>query len=90
VEKIEDQLKDWGNQIDLLKARAEKSKAEVKIKYLEQIQELKNKREAVKHRLHELRGSGDEAWGDFKEGVEEALGEMKKALKQAASRFKKG
>jgi len=89
VEKIEDQLKDWGSQIDILKAKAEKSKAEVKIKYLEQIQELKSKQETVKQKLHELRESGDEAWGDFKEGVEDALGEMKKALKRAVSRFKK-
>jgi len=89
VEKIEDQLKEWGTQIDILKAKAEKSKVEVKIKYLEQIRELKGKQEAAKQRLHELRESGDEAWGDFKEGVEDALREMKKALKSAASRFKK-
>ncbi len=89
VEKIEDQLKEWGIQVDLLKAKAEKSKAEVKIKYLEQVQELKSKQEAARQRLHELTGSGDEAWEDFKEGVDHALSDMKKALKQAASRFKK-
>jgi nucleotide-binding universal stress UspA family protein len=88
-EKIENQLKEWAAKIDELKAKAEKSKAEVKIKYLEQIQELKSKQETVKQKLHELRESGDEAWGDFKEGVEDALGEMKKALKRAVSRFKK-
>jgi nucleotide-binding universal stress UspA family protein len=88
VEKMEAQLKEWGIQIDLLKAKAEKSKAEVKIKYLEQIQELKNKQEAAKHRLRQLRGSGDEAWADFKEGVDNALGDLKKSLKKAVSRFK--
>lgn len=89
VEKIEDQLRKWGIQVDILKAKAEKSKADVKIKYLEEIQELKNKQETVKQRLHELRESGDEAWGDLKKGVEDSLGEMKKALKGAVSRFKK-
>lgn len=89
VQKVEAQLGEWGLQMDVLKAKAEKSKAEVKKKYLEQIQEFKSKQEIAKQRLHELRGSGDEAWGDFKEGVEDALEEMKKALRQAASRFKK-
>jgi hypothetical protein len=88
-EKIEAQLKEWGIQIDLLKAKAERSKAEVKIKYLEQIEELRKKQEVVKEKLHELRQSGDEAWEDFKDGLEEALDEMKKALKRGASRFKK-
>ena len=89
VEKVEVQLREWGFQTDVLKAKAEKSKAEVKTKYLEQIQELKNKQEAAKQRLRELRESGDEAWEDFKEGMEGALSDMKKALKRAASRFKK-
>jgi nucleotide-binding universal stress UspA family protein len=88
VEKVETQLKEWGLQTDILKAKADKSKAEVKIKYLEQIQELKNKQEAAKQRLHELRGSGDEAWADFKEGVDNALDDLKKSLKKAISRFK--
>jgi nucleotide-binding universal stress UspA family protein len=88
VEKMEAQLKEWGIQIDLLKAKAEKSKAEVKMKYLEQIQELKNKQEAAKQRLRGLRESGDEAWADFKEGVDNALSDLKKSLKKAVSRFK--
>lgn len=88
-EKVEDQLKDWGNQIDTLKAKAEKSKAEIKIKYLEQVEELKSKQGALKQRLGELKESGDEAWEDFKDGLEDALDEMKKALKRGASRFKK-
>jgi nucleotide-binding universal stress UspA family protein/phage host-nuclease inhibitor protein Gam len=89
VEKVEDQLKDWGNQIDILKAKAEKSKAEIKIKYLEQVEELKSRQGALKQRLGELKESGDEAWEDFKDGLEDALDEMKKALKRGASRFKK-
>jgi archaellum component FlaC len=89
VKKMEVQLKEWGSEIDLLKAKAEKSKAEAKLTYLKQIKELKSKQASLKRKLHELKGSGDEAWVDFKEGMEVALSDMKKALKQAASRFKK-
>jgi len=89
VEKMEAQLKEWGGEIDVLKAKAEKSKAEVKIAYLKQIEELKKKQVSVKKNLRELRGSGDEAWQDFKGGVEDAVKDLKRALKRAASRFKK-
>jgi nucleotide-binding universal stress UspA family protein len=88
VKKMEAQLREWGTQIDILKVKAEKSKAEVKIKYLQQIEELKSKQGALKQRLGELKESGDEAWEDFKEGVDDALGDLKKSLKKAVSRFK--
>lgn len=89
VEKMEAQLKEWGSEIDMLKAKAEKSKAEVKIAYLKQIEELKKKQGSVKKNLRELRGSGDEAWQDFKGGVEDAVKDLKRSLKRATSRFKK-
>jgi DNA repair exonuclease SbcCD ATPase subunit len=89
VEKMEAQLKEWGTEIDILKAKAEKSKAEAKVAYLKQIEELRSKQESVKQKVYELKGSGDEAWEDFRKGVEDALADMKKALKRAASRFKK-
>jgi archaellum component FlaC len=89
VKKMEIQLKDWSAEIDLLRAKAEKSKAEAKLTYLKQIKELKSKQASLKRKLRELKGSGDEAWVDFKEGMEVALNDMKRALKQAASRFKK-
>ena len=90
VEKMEAQLKEWGGEIDVLKAKAEKSKAEVKIAYLKQIEELKKKQGSVKKNLRELRGTGDEAWEDFKGGVDDAVKDLKRALKRAASRSKKG
>ena len=89
VEKMEAQLKEWGSQIDVLKAKAEKSKAEAKITYLKQIEELKKKQGSVRKNLRELRGSGDDAWEDFKGGVEDAVKDLKRALKRAATRFKK-
>jgi hypothetical protein len=78
-----------GAEIDLLKAKAEKAKAEAKVAYLKQVNELKSKHESVKRRVRELRASGDEAWEDFKGEVEEATKDLKAALKRAAWRFKK-
>jgi len=88
-EKIEAQLKEWGVRIDVLKAKAERSKAEVKTAYLKQIEELKRKQQTIKQKLREFQGSGDEAWEDFKGGVEDAVKDLKRALQRATSRFKK-
>jgi nucleotide-binding universal stress UspA family protein len=88
-EKVELQLKEWGAQIDELKARAEKSKADLKVKYEEQIKDLKSKQEDVKQKLSEIKGYGGEAWEDLRGGVEKALGELKDAIGKAVSRFRK-
>jgi nucleotide-binding universal stress UspA family protein len=89
VEKIEDQLKDWSNQIDILKAKAEKSKAEVKIKYLEQIEELRKKQKTARQKLQKLKGSGEEAWGELKMGLDKALEDLKEAFDRSKSKFRK-
>jgi len=89
VEKIEDQLKDWGSQIDILKAKAEKSKAQVKIKYLEQIKEVRKKQKTARQKLQKLKGSGEEAWGELKVGLDKALEDLKEAFGRSKSKFQK-
>jgi hypothetical protein len=84
LDKIEDQLEEWGTEIDILKARAEKSKAEVRVRCLEQVEALRNKQKAVKKMLRQFGESGDEAWEDLKGGMDD----LKKSLKRAVSRFK--
>ncbi len=87
-EKLEAQLKDWGKQIDELKAKAAQASAEMKEKYDETLQVLIAKRDEVASRLLELRKSGDEAWVDIKVGLENALDEMRGAFDNAVSKFK--
>ena len=89
VQKVEAELKEWGTKIDELKIKAEKLKGDIQIKYLEQIAELRSKREVLENKLRELKESGDEAWEDLKEGVDNALGDLRMGLKRAVARFKK-
>lgn len=88
VGKVEAQLKEWGIQINILKAKAEKSKAEAKIMYLKQIRELRTKQEAARKRLQKLKGSGDEAWEEVKSGLDKVLADLKDSFNRAASKFK--
>jgi type I site-specific restriction endonuclease len=88
LEKAEAELREWGAKVDVLKAKAEKSRGDSKKKYLEQVAALRKKRDALKEQLRELRGSGDEAWEDLRGGADRALDELKSSLKRAISRFK--
>ncbi|MBF0313525.1 MAG: coiled coil domain-containing protein [Oligoflexia bacterium] len=87
-EKVSAQLEKWNAEIDLLKAKADKAEAGIKIEYLETLSALKRKHEESKVKLSELKSSGDEVWEEVKSGTEKAWDEVKKAFHNAASKFK--
>ncbi|MBU3948565.1 MAG: coiled coil domain-containing protein [Proteobacteria bacterium] len=87
-EKFDAQLDEWNAQIDLLKAKAGKSKAEAKIEYYKTIEALQLKQDEAATKLHDLKTSGDEAWENLKTGAEKAWDEVKAAFHSAASKFK--
>jgi multidrug resistance efflux pump len=87
-EKIDAQIKEWNAQIDLLKAKADKAKAEAKIDFYKTIDALQQKQEEAKAKLKELKTAGDEAWEDVKKGAEKAWADIRTAYKDATSRFK--
>ena len=87
-EKFDAQLKEWGAQIALLKAKADKAKADVKIEYYKTLETLQGKQDVARTKLKELRSSGDDAWEDVKTGAENVWTEIKAVFQNAASRFK--
>jgi len=87
-EKFDAQLKEWSAEIALLKAKADKAKAEVKIEYYKTLETLQGKQDVARTKLKELRGAGDDAWEDVKAGAENVWTEIKAVFQNAASRFK--
>lgn len=87
-EKLDAQFEEWNAQIALLKARADKSKAEAKIEYYKTIETLQQKKDGARTKLDELKTAGDEAWEDLKTGAEKAWDEVKTAFHSAAAKFK--
>ena len=87
-EKLEAQMKEWNAHIDLLKAKADTAKAEVKVDYYARIEALQQKRDTAGTKLQELKAAGDEAWEDLKAGTEKAWDEVKSAFHEAAAKFK--
>jgi hypothetical protein len=87
-EMLEAQLKEWKAMIDRLEARTSLVSLETKADLLKAIEELRQKKMAVKEKLNELQKAGGEAWDTLKEGVERAAAELKQAHDKIVSRFK--
>ena len=87
-EKFDAQLKEWSAEIALLKAKADKARAEAKIEYYKTIETLQGKQNMARTTLQELRAAGDDAWEDLKTGAENVWTEVKTAFQSAASEFK--
>jgi predicted ATP-binding protein involved in virulence len=87
-DKIDAQLEEWNVQIALLKARADKAKADAKLEYYKTIDTLQHKQDEAWTKLHELKNAGDDAWKDLKTGAEKAWDEVKAAFHSAGSKFK--
>ena len=86
--KIDAQLEEWNAQIALLKARADKAKAETKVEYYKTIEALQHRKDEAGAKLHDLKTAGDEAWEDLKTGAEKAWDDVKTAFHDAVSKFK--
>jgi hypothetical protein len=89
LEKLAAQLQQWDKDIDALKIKADKAKAEAKIEILKQIDELRAQKQTAQSRLTELQAAGDEAWDELKAGAEKSWTELKGAFKTALSKFNK-
>ena len=87
-EKIAAQLKGFAGKIDELKTKADQAKAEAKIKYAKQIEDLRLKQEAARQKLQKLKEAGGGALGDLKRGLDAAVEELNAAVHDALSRFK--
>ena len=88
LQKLADQLHQWDAELDELKARADKAKAESKTKLLNEIDELRVKKETAQSKLKQLQEAGDEAWDDVKVGVERSWAELKGAFSKASAKLK--
>ena len=86
--ELQEQLDEWGKEIDKLKVLADKAKTGLEHEYHKEIAELHAKKDAAQEKLDELKKESGEAWDDLKTGVETAWDVLGNAVKTATSRFK--
>ncbi len=88
IRTMQAKLEEWNAEIDILSAKADEVKSEVRNEYIEQIETLKAKQAAARQKIEELQHAGESALGDMKSGIELAWAAMGEALDSARSRFK--
>ena len=86
IEKLNAQLKEWSASIDVLKAKADKANADLKIAYYKQLDDLKMKRDTARNKIDDLKTAGDDAWERVTTPVEKSWGDIKAAFDKAQDR----
>lgn len=88
VAKMKKQLDDWNTDIDTLQVKANLAKADLKVKYGEQISELRKKRQEGERKLNDIKAAAEDSWEHLKGETERTLGALKAAVKEFKSRMK--
>lgn len=83
------QLQEWSAKLDLWKARARKTKADVKIRYREQLEQLEESLEAMRTRLRDLDQAREEGWGELRSGLDRAAGDAKDVVDRISRRLER-
>ena len=86
--KMEAQLKEVTAKLADLAAKADKAQADAKVKYQEQITQLKAKLNETQGRLQKIKASSGEAWLALKDGTEKAWSELRGALDGALAKLR--
>jgi uncharacterized coiled-coil DUF342 family protein len=89
IAKLQAQLDEWGTEFDKLKAKADKTGADMQLEYHRQVDELRAMQATANQKLTELKESSEETWDSLKEGVDikEAWNSLGDKLKAVASKF---
>ena len=90
VQKLKAKIDEWNAEIDLLAAKANQSRADLKLGYLERIEELKGKRNELETKMKALQEAGGSAWDELKDGLEESLKVWKDSFSKAKAAFGQG
>ena len=88
AERMEKKLKVWGVDLEKLKSRTKKAKADVKTEIDREVSTLRPKLNEARKKLEELKTAGSAASTEMKKGVENAWAELKRAFDGARSKFK--
>ncbi len=88
IDKLAAQLKAWGAEIDVLKAKAEKETVEVKIAIHKEVEILNKKMQDVQKKLQEIKEKTGDAWESLAERANKAWNDLREAVHQAAEKFK--
>ena len=84
IEKLAERLHAWDEKIDELKTRADGATVDMKIRYRQEMMELKEMRDRAAKHLTDVREAGEGAWKVMKADFDKMIRDVKKSFKKAA------
>ena len=69
-------------------AKAENAGADVKLKYAQEIDKLRDKQRVASEKMKELEEAGDDAWEKAKDTTDKILDDLKAGIDRVVSYFK--
>ena len=82
-QKIEAEVKEMKAKMKLQEANAEKSSADMRIKFQKNQDDLKSRFKDIEMRLDRFSNSAEDSWGEIRSGIDKSMDEMRDALKNA-------
>jgi chromosome segregation ATPase len=87
IQKMKAKLDELNAEISRLEAKAQGAKADLRLRYGDEIRKLEARREEAEARLAEFRQAGENAWQDLKIGIQSAWDILEESIKSAKERF---
>ncbi len=85
VQKLKQQIEQWNAQM----AQWEAMSRNAQDRYMKQLEQFREKRDAAMAELRRLQGASVEAWSDMMKGTEAALKSMHEAFENARKKFER-
>ena len=82
------QLKEWGAQIDLLEAKLENTRADMKVEGARQLKALRAQHRVASEKLKEFGKASGEAWEQIKTTADTIWDDLKSGVADAKAKFK--
>lgn len=82
-EKVRAQIKEMKAKMMMLEAEAEKSSADMRIKYQESLDDLKSRFKDIEMRLDRFSNSAEDTWDDIRSGIDKSMSELRNAFDKA-------
>ena len=88
LEKINAQIDQYSAKLAGMRSKATEVNVDMKLGYLNQVEKLEEKRDALKKKYREISKASESSWEDIKEGTESAWNDLKESLDKAIKHFK--
>jgi regulator of protease activity HflC (stomatin/prohibitin superfamily) len=88
IDKLAVQLKGWGIEIDVLKARAEKETEVVRSAIFKEVEIMNKQMQQAQKKIKEINEKNGDAWEILTEGANKAWNDLSEAVHRAGEKFK--